>query len=346
MAPPSPSPLRSSGSGRACSCRKWRRPPRSRRSRPMAPKPLSAAPSYAEAQQRCDAYVAETGALVDPSLRCGRDDRGPGHGGAGMGGGPRATRAREARHGPGRGWRRRAHLRRRRLVSRAGSRSSASSQKVRARFTRRSRRTSRSTCPSSRSPPICSAQSGSANSISTSPGKFVSDVVLVEDMAIAEAQRRLWADLSVIAEPGGAAAFAAIASGAYRPERGERVGVLVCGANADLKAFARNRARPRRAFVTPLGQNRPARHCDGGEPELLSGPLSARPNQPCGALGRSQAVRQRILIPPSGGSNPPAPAKDHELVSRRRSPAALAAHQAENFRSTVFRKRVRRASVV
>jgi threonine dehydratase len=68
--------------------------------------------------------------------------------------------------------------------------------------------------------------------------KFVSGVVLVKDMAIAEAQRRLWADLSVIAEPGGAAAFAAVASGAYRPEGDERVGVLVCGANADLAAFA------------------------------------------------------------------------------------------------------------
>ena len=68
--------------------------------------------------------------------------------------------------------------------------------------------------------------------------KFVSGVVLVEDMAIAEAQRRLWADHSIIAEPGGAAAFAAIASGVYRPESDERVGVLVCGANADLAAFA------------------------------------------------------------------------------------------------------------
>jgi threonine dehydratase len=68
--------------------------------------------------------------------------------------------------------------------------------------------------------------------------KFVSGVVLVKDTGIAEAQRRLWADFSVVAEPGGAAAFAAIASGAYRPERDERVGVLVCGANADLKAFA------------------------------------------------------------------------------------------------------------
>jgi threonine dehydratase len=68
--------------------------------------------------------------------------------------------------------------------------------------------------------------------------KFVSGVVLVEDTAIAEAQRRLWADLSIIAEPGGAAAFAAIASGVYRPERNERVGVLICGANADLTTFA------------------------------------------------------------------------------------------------------------
>ena len=68
--------------------------------------------------------------------------------------------------------------------------------------------------------------------------QFVSQVVLVEDSAIAEAQRSFWADLSVIAEPGGAAAFAAIASGAYRPEPDERVGVLVCGANADLRAFA------------------------------------------------------------------------------------------------------------
>jgi threonine dehydratase len=68
--------------------------------------------------------------------------------------------------------------------------------------------------------------------------QFVSGVVLVTDRAIAEAQRRLWADMSVIAEPGGAAAFAAIASGVYRPEPDERVGVLVCGANADLAALA------------------------------------------------------------------------------------------------------------
>jgi threonine dehydratase len=68
--------------------------------------------------------------------------------------------------------------------------------------------------------------------------QFVTNVVLVTDRSIAEAQRQLWADVSVIAEPGGAAAFAAIASAAYRPERDERVGVLVCGANADLTVFA------------------------------------------------------------------------------------------------------------
>ena len=67
---------------------------------------------------------------------------------------------------------------------------------------------------------------------------FVSGVVLVRDAAIADAQRRLWTDHSIIAEPGGAAAFAAIASGAYQPERNERVGVLVCGSNADLGALA------------------------------------------------------------------------------------------------------------
>jgi threonine dehydratase len=39
--------------------------------------------------------------------------------------------------------------------------------------------------------------------------------------------------LRVVAEPGGAAAFAAIRSGAYRPEPGERVVVVVCGSNCD-----------------------------------------------------------------------------------------------------------------
>jgi threonine dehydratase len=68
--------------------------------------------------------------------------------------------------------------------------------------------------------------------------RAVDHVALVGDDAIRDAQLRLWRDFSIIAEPGGATAYAALASGAYRPSPGERVGVLVCGANADLSVFA------------------------------------------------------------------------------------------------------------
>jgi len=61
--------------------------------------------------------------------------------------------------------------------------------------------------------------------------RWVERVALVTDDAIVAAQRALWDRLRVVAEPGGAAAMAALLSGAYRPEAGERVGVLVCGAN-------------------------------------------------------------------------------------------------------------------
>jgi threonine dehydratase len=63
--------------------------------------------------------------------------------------------------------------------------------------------------------------------------QFVEDVILVEDDDIRAAQRLLWDTLRIVAEPGGAAAFAAITSGRYRPAPGERTGVVVCGANAD-----------------------------------------------------------------------------------------------------------------
>lgn len=67
----------------------------------------------------------------------------------------------------------------------------------------------------------------------------VERVVLVEDAAIVAAQQRLWRELRVASEPGGAAAFAALSAGAYQPARGERVGVLLCGANVDLDKLAR-----------------------------------------------------------------------------------------------------------
>ena len=67
--------------------------------------------------------------------------------------------------------------------------------------------------------------------------KWVSRVVLVPDDAIAAAQRALWDIVRLVAEPGGAAAFAALLSGAYRPEASERVGVVVCGANTSAVTF-------------------------------------------------------------------------------------------------------------
>jgi threonine dehydratase len=67
---------------------------------------------------------------------------------------------------------------------------------------------------------------------------FVERVALVPDDAILEAQSRLWERLRVVAEPGGAAALAALLSGAYRPAPGERVGVLVCGANTTAVDFS------------------------------------------------------------------------------------------------------------
>jgi threonine dehydratase len=60
---------------------------------------------------------------------------------------------------------------------------------------------------------------------------FVDHVILVSDDEIRRAQESLWRTLRLPAEPGGAAAFAALLSGRYVPAATERVGVLVCGSN-------------------------------------------------------------------------------------------------------------------
>ena len=62
---------------------------------------------------------------------------------------------------------------------------------------------------------------------------WVERVVLVSDEAIREAQRRLWHDAHLVAEPGGAASLAGLIAGAYQPAADERVVVVVCGANTD-----------------------------------------------------------------------------------------------------------------
>jgi threonine dehydratase len=63
--------------------------------------------------------------------------------------------------------------------------------------------------------------------------RFVSSAVLVPDTAIPAAQRLLWDQFRLIAEPGGATALAALVSGRFQPPAGARIGVVVCGANTD-----------------------------------------------------------------------------------------------------------------
>jgi threonine dehydratase len=64
--------------------------------------------------------------------------------------------------------------------------------------------------------------------------RFVASAITVPDEAIRQAQRLAWDRLRVALEPGGSAALAALVGGIYRPAPGERVGVLLCGANVAL----------------------------------------------------------------------------------------------------------------
>ena len=66
---------------------------------------------------------------------------------------------------------------------------------------------------------------------------FVDRVVLVSDADIRRAQEALWVTLRVVAEPGGVAALAGLLSGGYVPEGGERVGIIISGANTTAVDF-------------------------------------------------------------------------------------------------------------
>jgi threonine dehydratase len=61
---------------------------------------------------------------------------------------------------------------------------------------------------------------------------------LVTDEAIVAARRWLWDRCRIAVEHGAAAPLAALASGAYLPERDERVAVVLCGANTDPSDLA------------------------------------------------------------------------------------------------------------
>ena len=69
--------------------------------------------------------------------------------------------------------------------------------------------------------------------------QHVAACVLVEDAAIAKAQQALWDAVRIAAESGASAPMAALLSGAYVPAKGERVGVLVSGANTTAVSFDR-----------------------------------------------------------------------------------------------------------
>lgn len=69
--------------------------------------------------------------------------------------------------------------------------------------------------------------------------RHVARVVLVTDDAIRQAQKALWEKLRIVAEPGGATPFAALLTGRYRPQPGERVGVMISGGNTTAVDFSR-----------------------------------------------------------------------------------------------------------
>ncbi|MER7179689.1 pyridoxal-phosphate dependent enzyme, partial [Streptomyces hyaluromycini] len=62
--------------------------------------------------------------------------------------------------------------------------------------------------------------------------------LLVDDHDIIAAREALWSEYRIAAEHGAATAYAALTSGAYRPE-GRNIAVIVCGANTPLETLGR-----------------------------------------------------------------------------------------------------------
>ena len=66
----------------------------------------------------------------------------------------------------------------------------------------------------------------------------VHESVLLSDEAIRQAQRWLWSEFKLAVEPAAALGLAALQSGAWRPQKGETVALILCGANCDPAAVA------------------------------------------------------------------------------------------------------------
>lgn len=67
----------------------------------------------------------------------------------------------------------------------------------------------------------------------------VARVVLVTDDDIRVAQKALWTQARIVAEPGGATAFAALLARKFVPRPGERIAVIISGGNTTAVDFGR-----------------------------------------------------------------------------------------------------------
>jgi threonine dehydratase len=67
--------------------------------------------------------------------------------------------------------------------------------------------------------------------------RHVAAAHLLTDAAIRAAQRAMWSELRLAVEPAAALPLAALATGAVAPRRGEKVLLVICGANLDLASL-------------------------------------------------------------------------------------------------------------
>ncbi|HEY4066123.1 MAG TPA: threonine/serine dehydratase [Burkholderiaceae bacterium] len=74
--------------------------------------------------------------------------------------------------------------------------------------------------------------------------RHVADALLLDDAAIVAAQRFLWREFKLAVEPAAALPLAALQSGAVRPRAGERVALILCGANLDPASLSTGAATP------------------------------------------------------------------------------------------------------
>ncbi len=61
----------------------------------------------------------------------------------------------------------------------------------------------------------------------------MNDALLLRDDAIRSAQLWLWKELKLAVEPAAALPLAALQSRAYEPRSGEKICLIICGANVD-----------------------------------------------------------------------------------------------------------------